>query len=220
LARRIRDVPLQERPREKLIKKGVKALSDFELIQLLIGSGNSTADVSQLATKVQKLLQSGAQSLQYDALTKINGLSDAKASVFLAAMELSRRHLIKDDRQFTKAEQLVGLVDDIRGQRQEHLVTITLDGAQRMIAKRTVSVGTLDTVIMHPREVFADAIADRAASIVVIHNHPSGTAQPSHQDVELNQQLAAAARILGLQLLDHIIVTKLSFVSFKKEGLL
>ena len=220
MARRIRDVPLQERPREKLIKKGVKALSDFELIQLLIGSGNSTADVSQLATKVQKLLQSGAQSLQYDALTKINGLSDAKASVFLAAMELSRRHLIKDDRQFTKAEQLVGLVDDIRGQRQEHLVTITLDGAQRMIAKRTVSVGTLDTVIMHPREVFADAIADRAASIVVIHNHPSGTAQPSHQDVELNQQLAAAARILGLQLLDHIIVTKLSFVSFKKEGLL
>lgn len=168
----------------------------------------------------RELRKNGVENLEYRALTAIKGLSHAKASIILAGLELSRRYLLRDDQQYTLAEQIVHLVADIRDKKQEHLIAITLDGAQRLIAKRVITVGTLDSVLMHPREVFADAIVDRAAHVVVVHNHPSNTLEPSHQDIELNQQLATAARILGMQLMDHIIVTKHSFVSLKKEGFL
>ena len=109
---------------------------------------------------------------------------------------------------------------EIRHKQQEYLICLSLDGGQRLIAQRTVTIGTLDVVLAHPREVFADPIADRAASVVIAHNHPSGDCEPSEKDVILTQQLAAAGQLLGIPLRDHIILTKTSAFSFRQQHLL
>ena len=200
------------RPREKMQTRGAASLSDYELLMAMIGSGSAEADVTKIARDVLKLIKEKASELVLDDLLSVKGLGLAKATPIMAGFELWRRqyevseHPIVDDTE-KAAEQLA----DLRDKKQEYFVCLTLDGANRLISKRVISIGTLTSSLVHPREVFAEAITDRAASIIVAHNHPSGNLQPSQADRDVTDRLREAGELLGVTLLDHVIVTKDGF---------
>lgn len=201
-----------DRPREKLAAKGSKALSDFELLQVIIGSGVPGSDVTAIARAIRKLLDKDSLSVTLEQLTAIKGVSLAHASKILACFELSQRYQQKDFK-VLGTEDAVLLLHDIRDKKQEYFVTLTLDGANRLIAKRTITIGTVNASLVHPREVFADAITDRAAAIIVAHNHPSGSLTPSKADLEVTRRLKESGELLGIQLLDHLIVSPTSYTA-------
>lgn len=217
---RITDLPIFDRPREKLQRKGTAALSDFELLEVMIGSGNAHANVSAIARNVQKMLRSGTESLTIEALTNLPGVSIAQASKLLAGFELAKRHLVQNVKPLRTTDDIVARLDEMRNKPQEHFVALSLDGGKRLIAQRTITIGTLDTVLAHPREVFTDPIVDRAAYIVIAHNHPSGIIQPSHKDRTLTAQLVAASQLLGIPIHDHIILTKTDVFSFRRHHMM
>jgi DNA repair protein RadC len=205
----IRDKHKDDRPREKLKLKGASALSDFELLQAIIGSGNKQTDVSQIARSILKLFKSSGHDITYQQLELVKGLGNAKIAELLAALELSKRYLTEPDQpKIQNADDIASLLSDIRNKKQEHFIAITLDGANRVIAKRTITIGTLNSSLVHPREVFADAITDRAAAVIVAHNHPSGNLEPSEADIEVTERLKQSGKLLGIKLLDHVIVTQ------------
>lgn len=218
--RKINQIPELDRPREKLQRKGASALSDFELLEVMIGNGSRDTDVSQIARQILQLLRQGVPTVSLEKLTLLRGVSTAHATKILAALELARRHLVRDIEPLLTHQDILARIADIRTKQQEYFICLSLDGGQRLIARRTVTIGTLDTVLVHPREVFADPIADRAASVVVAHNHPSGAARPSRKDVLLTQQLTSAGHVLGIPLRDHIIVTKIDHFSYRQQHLL
>lgn len=218
--RRISDIPEADRPREKMQRKGAQALSDFELLEVMIGSGNKQADVGSIARQLQRVLRSGTEMLSFEGLTALRGVSTAQACKMLAAMELARRHLVRDSLPIRSQEEILARLSDLRNKQQEYFICLSLDGGQRLIAQRTVTIGTLDTVLAHPREVFSDPIVERAASVIVAHNHPSGEAFPSDKDMALTQQLSAAGQLLGIPLRDHIIITKTEHYSFRQHHML
>jgi DNA repair protein RadC len=199
----------KDRPREKLKAKGAAALSDFELLEALIGNGNVRADVSMIAKGVLKLVREHGANITYEQLESVAGMGEARTSEILAALELGRRYLLDPSQPIVDStEKAVEQLQDIRDKKQEYFVVMTLDGAYHLIAKRVVTIGTLTGSLVHPREVFADALADRAASIIVAHNHPSNSLEPSHADIELTLRLEEAAQLLGITLSGHIIVTR------------
>ena len=203
-----------DRPREKLACYGTARLSDLELLMAIIGSGNKQADVGKIAREVLKILRQKGGDVLYDDLRSVVGLGEAKIPVILASLELARRYLLDGDQPIIDSpEKAVELLADIRDKKQEYFVCLTLDGANRLIAKRVVTIGTLTASLVHPREVFADVIADRAASIIVAHNHPSGSLEASQADREVTNRLRQAGELLGINLVDHIIITKDNFQS-------
>jgi len=205
-----------QRPREKLQTKGATALSDYELLMAIIGSGTAQADVTKVAREVQKLLKEKGSELTYDDLLSIKSLGPAKATQIMAAFELWRRQFEVSERPIIDSpEAVVAQLADIRDKKQEYFVCLTLDGANRLIAKRIITIGTLTSSLVHPREVFADAITDRAASIIVAHNHPSGALLPSDADMEVTERMRKAGQLLGVSLVDHLIVTPASHISIK-----
>ncbi|MGI8584392.1 MAG: RadC family protein [Chitinophagaceae bacterium] len=214
------DIPDIDKPREKLASRGVKALSSHELLMVLIGSGLAGRDVSALATDILKVIELEKENITLDKLTNIQGIGRAKASQILSAFELAKRYLIKEEKKIHNTEDILALVQDIRDKKQEHFITITLTGGSSVIEKREVFKGTINHSLVHPREIFADAIADRAAGIIFVHNHPADDAQPSELDIKLTRQLCDAAKLMGIQVIDHVIVTKHSYYSFQSEGLL
>lgn len=202
------------RPREKLQARGAAALSDYELLMAIIGSGSAHADVTKIARDVRKILGEKGSDLAYEDLLKIKGLGAAKATQIMAGFELWRRQFEVNERPIIdSAEKAVELLGDIRSKKQEYFVCLTLDGANRLIAKRVISIGTLTASLVHPREVFAEAITDRAASIIVAHNHPSGNLEPSIADKEVTERLRQAGEILGIEVLDHLILGEGGFAS-------
>ncbi len=209
----IKDKSPHDRPREKLMIKGAEALSDYELLMAIIGSGNTQADVAKISKDILKILRQN-HSITMEVLRHVNGLGPAKISELLASFELAKRYLLDSERPIIDspskaAEQFI----DIRDKKQEYFVCLTLDGANRLIAKRTITIGTLTSSLVHPREVFADAITDRAASIIVAHNHPSGSLEPSEADIEVTERLIETGDILGITLKDHLLMTPTSSVS-------
>lgn len=218
--RKIRYIPEIDRPREKLTAKGQASLSDFELLEVLIGNGAGKTDVSTIARQVQKLMQKGTQYLTLEALQQIRGVSSATASKILASLELAKRHLVLDSKPLKSQSDILARLHDLRTKPQENFICLSLDGGHRLLAQRTVTIGTLDSVLAHPREVFSDPIVDRAAYIIVAHNHPSGIASPSDKDIMLTQQLAAAGQLIGIPLQDHFIVTKTEQFSYRQNHLL
>ena len=206
--------PKDLRPREKLQARGAASLSDYELIMAIIGSGNATADVTQIAREVLKVLKQRGSDLKYSDLIKIKVLGPAKATQLMAGYELWRRRFEIPDRPIVNsASDAVSLLADIRTKKQEHFVSLSLDGANRLIQKRIVSVGTINASLAHPREIFADVITDRAAGIIVAHNHPSGTALPSPEDIQTTKRLKEVADLLGINFYDHLIVTSDDYLS-------
>ena len=200
------------RPREKLQARGAEALSDYELLMAIIGSGTQYADVTKLAREVQKLLKEKGSKLAYEDLLNVKSLGPAKATNIIAGFELWRRQFEVSERPIIDSpEKAVEQLSDIRDKKQEYFVCLTLDGANRLIAKRIITIGTLTASLVHPREVFAEAITDRAASIIVAHNHPSGNLEPSDADTLITERLREAGSLLGVPLVDHIIVSSKSF---------
>jgi len=218
--KKIKELPEFSRPREKLREKGAEALSNTELIAILLGSGNKDHDVMTLASKVAKLLSDNNGKLTLDALSNLDGIGLAKASQILAGFELARRHIVKESVKITETKDVLPLISDISNKQQEYFVCISLNGANELIEKRIVTVGLLDKSQVHPREVFADVITDRAAAVIFAHNHPSGELKPSNSDLEIHEQLTEAAKILGIKVLDHIIVSKREYYSFQESGLI
>ena len=217
---RIKELPRVDRPREKMQRKGTQALSDFELLEVVIGSGNGQADVGTIARQLQRSLRSGGGIPTFDTLTNLRGVSVAQASKILAALELAKRHLVRDALPLRTQTEILGRLASLRAKQQEYFVCLSLDGGQRLIAQRTVTIGTLDIVLAHPREVFSDPIVDRAASVIIAHNHPSLEVQPSEKDISLTQQLAAAGQLLGIPLRDHLILTATEHFSFKQHHMI
>ena len=199
------------RPREKLQARGAESLSDYELLMVIIGSGNAQADVTKIAREVQKLLALKGSALTYEDLLRVKSLGPAKTTQIMAGYELWRRQFEVSDRPIIDSpEKAVEQLADLRDKKQEYFVCLTLDGANRLIAKRVISIGTLTSSLVHPREVFAEAITDHAASIIVAHNHPSSNLEPSQADRDVTERLREAGELLGINLLDHLIITKTS----------
>lgn len=206
---KISDMRSDMRPREKIQQKGVESLSDHELLMAIVGSGNAQADVVQISRQLKKLISEKGSNLSYKDLLTVKSLGPAKATSIMASFELWRRQFQVTERPIIDSpEKAVAHLADIRDKKQEYFVCLTLDGANRLIAKRTITIGTLTSSLVHPREVFADAITDRAASIIVAHNHPSGNLAPSEPDLEITRRLNDASILLGIKLNDHLIVTK------------
>lgn len=218
--KRIKELPEFSRPREKLKEKGAEALSDTELIAIILGSGNKDQDVMTLASKVSNLIAENKERISLEDISCIDGIGLAKASQILAGFELARRHIVKESVKITEAKDVFPLISDISNKQQEYFVCISLNGANELIEKRIVTVGLLDKSQVHPREVFADVITDRAASVIFAHNHPSGELKPSNSDLKIHEQLTEAAKILGIKVLDHIIVSKREYYSFQEAGLI
>lgn len=206
--------PKDLRPREKLQRLGAANLSDYELIMAIVGSGNAQADVTKISRDVLKLLKDKGSELTHDDLLKVTALGPAKATLIMASYELWRRRFEVPDRPIIESnEDILAQLSDIRNKKQEHLVCLSLDGANRLIAKRIISIGTANFNVVHPREVYADVITDRAASVIIAHNHPSGSLIPSESDIAATKRLRDVADMLGILFYDHIIVTSDSYCS-------
>ena len=216
----IHELHKDDKPREKLVAKGVQALKNDELLAILLGSGVQGKDVRKLAKEIVAMMDKDFDELSLNKLCDIHGLGLAKASQILASIELSKRYLIKSNKRITSAEEVYEELKAFSSKSQEHFLTITLDGASHIINTRTVFIGTLNQSLVHPREVFADAIADRAAGIIIAHNHPSGTLEASRADIQITQRLKEVSKLVGIELLDHVILSKYGFYSFSDEGLL
>ena len=158
--------------------------------------------------------------MMINPVCNIHGLGVAKASQILASIELAKRYTSQSNRKITSAEDAYNELKSFANKKQEYFLTITLDGASHIINTRTVFIGTLNQSLVHPREVFADAIADRSAGIIIAHNHPSGTLVPSRADISITQRLKEVSKLVGIELLDHVILAKDGFYSFADEGLL
>lgn len=217
--KKIHELPEFNRPREKLKERGPAALTDAELVAAILGSGGKNNDVMKLARTVAKVIAEKRGRLSMADLAEVRGIGDAKAGQLLAAFELARRHVAPETVKIKTVQDMLPLLQDIAEKQQEHFVCISLNGAHEVIQKRIVTVGLLDRSQAHPREVFADVIADRAAAVVLAHNHPSGELRPSDADLRMHSQLVEAARILGLRILDHVIVAKRGYFSFGEQGL-
>jgi len=216
----IKDMPRHSRPREKLKEKGPAALTDEELVTAILGMGTAGVDVRTISRQVAGLIREHKDALSLDHLLQVPGMGLAKGAQILSAFELARRHLLKENVKITVAQDVLPLVADIVGKQQEYFICMSLNGANELIEKRIITIGLLDNSPLHPREVFADAIADRAAAVIFVHNHPSGDLNPSEADRRTHEQLTEAARILGLRVLDHVIVTKKGHFSFQEAGLI
>jgi len=217
---KIKELPDFDRPREKLEKLGPKPLSNIELIAVILGKGTRVKDVYQLSKEVIECVENNFENLNFATLMKIDGLGKTHACQILAAFELSRRYLFQDGIKIQNASDVYKLVSDLKEKKQEYFLTLTLDGASRLIQKRVVFIGTLNQSLVHPREVFADAILDHAAGVICVHNHPSGNLQPSREDIAVTKKLVEAGKIIGIRIMDHIIIGKASYFSFQAEGLL
>jgi DNA repair protein RadC len=220
--KKMKDVPQKDRPREKIASKGAPALTDTELIEAIIGRGTRNRDVREISKDISRLVSERGGRIGYDDLQAIEGIGPTKASQIMSCFELGRRYFGQESSvaKVTRPEDILPLVADLRDKRQEHFVCISLNGAGEVLENRTITVGLLNHSLVHPREVFADAITDRAASVICVHNHPSGSLEPSSQDIAITSQLKEAGAILGIQLTDHLIVTKTGHISMRERGLI
>jgi DNA repair protein RadC len=219
----IRDMPEKHRPREMLKEKGAGALTDRDLIAAIIGRGVKGRDVFSVAADIRRVIKAKEGRITFSDFDGITGIGTTKACQLVAAFELARRYPVMDPNhriKITKPDDILPHVVDLILKKQEHFICFTLNGAGELIEKRTLTVGLLNHSPVHPREVFADAITDRAASVVLVHNHPSGSPEPSAPDIEITRQLAEAGTLLGITVLDHIIVAARGHVSLKERGIL
>ncbi len=222
----VHDLPLSERPRERLAKLGSEALSSQEILALILGRGIKGESVIITA---QKLLSrfgnlKNLASASVEELTQTKGIGPAKAAQIKATFELSKRleHSLSEDTKITikSPEDVVKTARNLlKGKKKEHFVVICLDTRNHLIKTSTVSIGSLDCSIVHPREVFKDAISSSAASVIFIHNHPSGDPTPSEDDIKMTKRLIEAGEIIGIEVLDHIIICDSEHLSMKAKNL-
>ena len=214
---RVRELPQNERPREKLLIKGVNFLSDKELLAIILGKGTRNMDVLELAEKTVETIDAMGLNIDSKRLMDIKGLGVAKTTLLAAAFEFVRRRIKPEGIKVRKASDVVPVIKHLTDRKQEYFITVSLNGAHEVINIRVVTIGLVNKTQVHPREVFADVIVDRAAALIVAHNHPSGDLTPSMDDVQITQILSDAAKLLGIKLLDHLIISHKGYYSFQEN---
>ena len=222
---KMQDVPKTERPREKLISKGPQNLKDEEFLAILLGTGVEGKNVIEVAKQIlNKYSKKRLLKLTYNDLSKIKGIGPAKACIILASQELVKRALKIQDETLPiihSTKDVVAQAVYLRDKTREHLMTIYLNARNEMVwKKQSTFIGTLNASIVHPREIFAEALRQNAASIILVHNHPSGDPEPSQDDLEITKRLVEAGKIMGIDILDHIIITKSKVFSFKENKMI
>ncbi len=218
MSNKMKSVPLNERPREKLIKRGVTSLTDYELMAIIVGTGNRGRGVMELSKDLVDLIGNSIQDITTEKLSAVDGMGESKACRIAAAFEYFRRCTeFRSKIKVVNDEDVYKLTSDLACKRQEFFVTLTLDGASNLIKRRTVFIGTLNQSLVHPREVFAGAFEDRAAALIAVHNHPSGNCEPSEMDIAMTKRLRCAGELLGIDFLDHVIVARNSYYSFREN---
>ena len=206
--------------REKLRRFGPNYLKDSDLAALILGTGTREVPLLSISERVVSILDSCRPENIMERLENLSGVGPGKAAALAAACELGRRYCGYGKKQIEEARDLIPFILHYSDRKQEHFVCVSFSGAHEIIAIRTVSVGLLNKTLVHPREVFADPIADRAAAVIVCHNHPSGNVSPSDEDIETTWRLFEAGEILGIRLLDHIITAADgSYFSFVEHGI-
>ena len=218
MSKTIQQMPEADRPREKLLRKGAIALSDQELLAVLLGKGTRDMDVMKLAGKLATVIDEKGLGVQADDLRKFEGVGDAKATLLLAALEFARRRIKPEGIRIGTPADLLPHVRHYADRKQEHFLCASINGANEILNIRVISIGLVDRTPTHPREVFADALVDRASAVIVAHNHPAGSLEPSPSDIEVTKQLKAAGDVMGITLLDHIIFNRSGYFSFLEAG--
>ncbi|MEN1970484.1 DNA repair protein RadC [Lentibacillus sp. N15] len=222
----IKDVPKEERPRERLVTLGPKQLSNQELFAILLASGTKEESVMVLAQRLLTHFEGLTLLTEatFEELTAIKGIGPAKGVLLLAAIELGKRM-----NQFKPLDRYVirspkdgadYIMEEMRGLNQEHFVVLFLNTKNQIIHRQTIFVGSLNASIVHPREVFREAVKRSAASIICAHNHPSGDPTPSHEDIHVTRRLVESGKMIGIEVLDHLVIGDRKFASLKEKGYL
>jgi DNA repair protein RadC len=213
-----RSLPAAERPRERLWKWGPSALSDQELLSILLNSGVKGKNVTALAADLLECLDQEKEIPSVKDLALLTGLGKYKASAITAMLEFGRRKWGAAGTRIRHPADIYGSIRHYADRRQERFISLSLNGAHEVLAIRVVTVGLVNRTIVHPREVFADCLLDRAAAVAVAHNHPSGQVMPSPEDDEITLRLKSAADILGLRFLDHLVFCESGYFSYRESG--
>jgi len=219
---KIKDLPQIDRPREKLDKYGPERLSSSELLAIILGTGVKGVNVVELSNKIlKKFSGDGLSKANIKELKGTFGLGNAKACEIVACFEIGRRLLQnKQSSLLLSPKDVWDELKDLRDHKKEHFVIFFLDTRNQEIKREIISMGSINSNLVHPREVFEPAVRNMAAQIIIAHNHPSGDPEASEDDLETTKQLTEAGRILGIEVVDHIIVTKNSYFSFKDGNLI
>jgi len=222
---RIKDLPKVDRPREKLILKGAQNLKDEELLAVLIGTGREGKNVIEVAKQIlRKYSKKRLLKLTYNDLSKIKGIGPAKACTILASVELVKRALKIGEATLPvirSTKDVIAQAVYLRNKTREHLMAIYLNARNEMVwKKQSTFIGTLNANLVHPREIFAEALKQNAASVILVHNHPSGDAEPSEDDLAITKRIQEAGKIMGIDVLDHVIIAKTKVFSFKENKLI
>lgn len=219
----IKELPENERPQERLYRYGAEALSNSELLAIILRTGNRNQNVVALSSKIikQRGGLNGLLSTSFEEYLKISGVGNAKASQLMALSELSKRfksYKSGDEYKINSPESAAYYVmEELRYLKQEILKVLFLDIKNKVIYEKNITVGTLDSSLVHPREVFKEAIIKNSAGIILIHNHPSGDPTPSKEDIEVTRRIAKCGEVIGIKLVDHIIIGDGIFISLKQK---
>jgi DNA repair protein RadC len=220
----IRDFPKTERPREKLLAEGADKLSNQELLAILLGTGTKNQSVIQLAYHVLKHFDGLRffKEATVEELMDLKGIGKAKAVLLCAAIELGKRlgNMKISDKYIIRSPEDAAqyVMEELRTLTQEHFVCLYLDTKNQVLHRQTIFIGSLNASIVHPREVFKAAIRRSSASLICLHNHPSGDPTPSREDINVTKRLVEAGKVLGIELLDHLIIGDKKFISLKEKG--
>ena len=212
MAKRINQIPKQDRPREKLLAKGAEALSDQELLAVLLGKGSAQTDVMTLAARLAKVIDEKGLGVRAEDLTGFDGVGEAKATLLLAAIEFARRRIKPAGVKIETPADVLPLIRHFADRKQEHYLAVTINGANEVLNVRVVSIGLINRSPVHPREVFADAVVT-ASGIIVAHNHPAGDL--SRRSDRGHAATQTGRRDFGIPLLDHIIFNRSGYFSFR-----
>lgn len=220
----IRDVNIEDRPRERLLRQGAESLSNQELLAILLRTGTKEESVLVLANRVLNVFERlhHLKHATIEEMMAIKGIGEVKAIQLMAAVELGRRLAQKhNDEKFTirsPQDAATYLMPDMTSLNQEHFVVLFLNIKNQIIHKQTIFIGSLNASIVHPREIFREAVKRSAASIICAHNHPSGVPTPSMEDIEVTKRIVEAGYIIGIELIDHVIIGDHQYISLKEKG--
>jgi len=223
----VKDLPLDDRPREKLLMRGSQSLSDAELVAILLRTGKKGKSVLEIAREIfngdGNLAMLATRTV--DSLQKIDGIGKDKAATLVAAFELSRRILSQSkwfsSKKISSPQEIAEIfIPILRDETKEKFIVVCLSSANKIIKHETISVGNLNSSIVHPREIYKVAIDCSSASIILIHNHPSGNPDPSNEDVVITKKIVEAGKIMDIPVFDHLIIAGETFTSFVEKRLI